>query len=323
MAAEKIILWADSFVVEDDEASVFNEITFIIRKVIGSIAGHFGIFYRYMHNSHSASSTKNYSYAFALYHATQYHLKFTQESILQAIGVLHAALEQHPDNPLLANTLGNAYLNLRTVDFHGDFDPIEKGLHYTNIAMRLDPNLQYNHRNLAWAMVLQHDPEGYRRMIRKAIEINPNNVFIVGDAGFGYACIGDYEKGLEYLLEAVHLDPYFPWYFNVGFCLYYLNQKDFSEASYYAQMLNHPDYFIDPLLQAATLGWLEKKKEATPHIEKLLELTPGFDDRAEEIVGLYILDVSIQALLLEGLRKAGWERERESKTKIRSISSHK
>ena len=152
------------------------------------------------------------------------------------------------------------------------------------------------------------------------MEINPTDVFVSGDSGFGYICIGDYEKGLDLILEAVHLNPYYPWFYNVGFCLYYLSQREVDEALFYAQRINRPEYFLDSMLQAALLGWLDKKKDASLQFERLLLIMPDFIQKAQKLVGLFILDDDVQSILLEGLKKAGLEVDPVVGTKIRHIS---
>jgi TolB-like protein len=316
---DKMELWADSFKIQDDESTVFGSIANIIRKVVGIVTGHFGILYRYTLPSRSQSITKNYSYANAIYLYNQYHLKYTGESVLLAIDALKASLEKNPDNAMIAAILGGTFANLKATDFTGAFDPLEVAMTYLNRAMKLDPALPYTYKAMAWVFHLKHDKEGYLRMIGKALEINPNNVSNIGDAGFSHVCVGEYEKGIDYLLDAVQLNPYFPWYFNLAFSLYYMHFGDFEEALNYSRRINQKESLWDPLFNASILGWLKRKKEAEPLVEELLRLSPTFPVRAEEILGIILLDRKMKDLILEGLTKAGMKLNQADTTKIRRL----
>ena len=320
MPESNVELWADSFQIWDEESTVFSEMAKIIRKVIGVITGHYGIVYRHLLTSDSTYLTKDFSHANAVYLYHQYHQRYTPESILAAIDTLEDANNSHPDHALIIATLGTSYVNLKSAGFDGDFDPLETGLGLLNRAIGLDPHLANAHKAHALGMILKHNAEACRNSLRKALEINPNDVFVSGDSGFGYICIGDYEKGLDLILEAVHLNPYYPWFYNVGFCLYYLSQREVDEALFYAQRINRPEYFLDSMLQASLLGWLGKKKDASLQFEKLLLIMPDFTQKAKKLVGLFILDDDVQTILLEGLKKAGLEVDPTVSTKIRHIS---
>jgi len=141
--------------------------------------------------------------------------------------------------------------------------------------------------------------------MNRAIEINPNNVAVTGDAGWGHICVGEYEKGLEYLLDATTLNPYYPWYFNMGFCFYYFHLTEFDEVLFYAQRINRQGFYWDPLLKASALGSLGRIEEAAPYVEQILAIKPDFTKRAMEIIGLFLLDEELKQTILTGLIKAG------------------
>jgi len=298
-------IWADSFTFPDEENEVFENIAYIIRKIVNVVASHCGILYRHIINSPTAAITKDYSYAYAIYMFNQYHLKYNSESLTEAMHLLKIAVEKHPDNTMLNTILGGCIVNLASVDFKGNFDPLELGEQYLNKALKLDPNNQYAYKDVAWLYILKHDKSSFLQAINTALSINPNNATITGDAGFGYICVGEYEKGMEFLLESIELNPYFNWYYNLAFTFYYFQQHDFEEAFFNACRINRPEFYWDPILRASALAWLGRLEEARPILKEILAIFPDFEERPMEILGILVLDTEVKQTILTGLIKAG------------------
>ncbi len=66
-----------------------------------------------------------------------------------------------------------------------------------------------------------------------------------------------------------------------------------------------PQFFWDPLLRAAALGWLGKDQEAARAGVELLHLRPDFSSKSTFLIGCYVKFESLANALLDGLRKAG------------------
>ena len=139
------------------------------------------------------------------------------------------------------------------------------------------------------------------------LEINPYNVQYVGSGGFALVCIGEYEKGLSMMSEAIDLNPYYNWYINIGLCLYFLVRKDFEEALHWAKLINRKNFFWDTLLNTATLGLMNDENGLSKNIHELNELVPNFEDKAEKLVAVYLYDPILQQIILKGLKLAGME----------------
>jgi len=94
-----------------------------------------------------------------------------------------------------------------------------KAMEYFDEAIRLDPNDAgaYPSRGLAYATLGQY--EKAIEDLTEAIRLNPN-AFIYGSRGLAHATLGQYEKAIEDYTEAIRLDPNFAHFYFVRGLVY-------------------------------------------------------------------------------------------------------
>jgi len=298
------ILWAESFYLNIDIKFETQEYINIIRKVIGMICGYRGLVYRDMFNYFEP---KDYGKYYALYWHNYYHDKFSEEAFHETVEAVNYGLEQNPKNSLLLAFKGELLLNLLSMDVEGEIDYLKAGTKLVEEALGINQNCQHAFQVLAWSHMLRHDKKEFIRAIEKTMSINPNDVMYSGAAGFGYVCMGEYEKGLDLMSEAISMNPFYPWNLSVGFSLYYIVQKEYTEALYWAKMINRRDLIWDPLLRSCILGYLGRTQDAADTCLEITSIIPNFTERAEIIVQAFLLDKELQASILHGLHLAGME----------------
>lgn len=298
----KKVLWANSYYFDDLEKSSLKCYDEVIQKVTAVICGFFGLIYRNTLNAHVPN---DYDQLYAVYWHNRYHRQFTEEAFHETLKAVEIGLEKNPENALLTAFKGELYLNLIAMDVEGEIDFLKHGTSLVKKAINMDPNSQHAYQVYAWSNLLNHDKAELYRSIEKCIAVNPNNATYVGQMGFGYICAGDYDKGLELMSESVQLNPYHNWNLNIGFCFYFIHNEEFEEAFLWADKIDRKGLLWDPLSRAASLGLLNKKEEANKAYEELLVLSPKFPEKAERIIGLFILDTALQKLIIKGLALAG------------------
>jgi tetratricopeptide (TPR) repeat protein len=296
------LIWAESYFIDDFDKDRLKNYNLVIRKVVAATCGYFGLIYRNSLNDHIP---RDYNHLYAVYWFNHYHQTFTVEALQETMKAVESGLEINPNNALLWTIKGELYLNLRAMNAREDFDYVKTGMQWIQKAIEIDPNCQHAYVNLSWANLLNHNKEEFLRSVNKLISINPNNVMFTGSAGFGYICAGEYEKGLEYMLEAIQLNPYYPWYINFGFCLYYIVNNEFNEALFWADMINRRGFLWDSLIKTSLHGLLGNKKEASKEAAILLESSPDFPNTGKRIVGTFLLDEQLKKSILHGLKNAG------------------
>jgi len=86
---------------------------------------------------------------------------------------------------------------------------------------------------------------------------------------------------------------------------YFFLQEQCEEAYQEAMAFQMPQLFWDPLLRAAALGRLGRKKEGSRALAELLRLRPDFPTAGPFLISCYAKFPYLIDGLLDGLRQAG------------------
>jgi len=298
------LLWAESFYLNIGTKFETQAYRNIVRKVMAMTCGYRGLVYRDMFKNFEPRGFGKY---YALYWHNYYHQKFSEEGFHETLEAVDIGLEKNPKNSLLLAFKGELLLNLLAMDVQGEIDYLKAGTQLVEAAIGINQNCQHAHQVLAWSCMLQHDKEEFIRAIEKTMAINPYDVMYSGAAGFGYVCMGEYEKGLDLMSESMGLNPYYPWNLSVALSLYYIVHEEYKEAYYWAKMINRKALIWDPLLRCCTLTYLGKTEEASEAFDEIISIVPNFPERAQKIVSAFLYEESLQASILHGLSLAGLE----------------
>ena len=141
---------------------------------------------------------------------------------------------------------------------------LDEALALAQHAVELDPEDSESHRILGSInLYLRHYDKAEFHFCR-AVELNPNNAFIVGRTGELYNFLGDAEKALTFQRRAMQLDPLLPSYCRELEAAAYYVQGDFEKtarlvaqlprlsrraAAYWVAAVTHLD--DEPLLKRA------------------------------------------------------------------------
>ena len=143
--------------------------------------------------------------------------------------------------------------------------------------------------------------------IRRATELNPNNVLVLSHAGFAYCMAGDLEEAIACFRRARRLSPVDPgaFFFLTGEAMALLLSGRYSDAAELARRsaATYDGWDSTYWYLAAAYGHLGQADEANKAITKILALSPGIT--VSRIRKLPIPDETRLAILLDGLRKAG------------------
>lgn len=301
---ENQIVWAESYYIDnfkDNSLECYNP---VVQKVIAITCGFFGLIYRKTLNAHVPNS---YDDLYAIYWHKRYHKQYNEESFHETLKAVETGLNNNPQNSLLLSFKAELHLNLLVMDVSGDIDFLKYGTQLVKKAIILDRKNQHAYQVYAWANILNHNKKEFYISIKKMLSLNPYDPMYISAAGFGYICVGDYEEGLDLMLESINLNPYYYWLLNVGFSLYYLATKEYEDAFLWAEKINRRGMLWDPLLRATALGLLHKKEEAEEIIKEITALSPNFVERSRIIVNTFIFDKDLQETIIQGLILAGVE----------------
>jgi adenylate cyclase len=143
--------------------------------------------------------------------------------------------------------------------------------------------------------------------IRRATNLNPNNVLVLAHAGFAYGHAGDLQEAISCFQRARRLSPVDPgaFFFLTGEAHALLLSGQYSDAAELARRsaATYDGWDSTYWYLAAACGHLGRSDEAKKAVSKILSLSPG--TTISRIRKLPIQDEVRQAILLDGLRKAG------------------
>jgi TolB-like protein len=307
-------LWAKSFERNNTASAIFEIQNEIVRSILTEIGGYYGAIFRDMMNiphSDRVNGTEIYDAIFWYYH---YQKIFTKEILEKTVHALKAAVQANPNYALAWAMLGELYLDDKALDFGNIENPLEEGLKCAMRAVKIDPACQHAYQTLAWVHLFHHNREECLKAAEQCIDINPNAADYVGAMGFVLICAGEFEKGFALLNDSIRHNPYGPWWYNTGFAFYFMNEKNYSQALYWAEKMDREDLLWDPLMKAAALGHLGRDEEAGKNICKLLQLLPDAADRVREITESFLLSPELNKEIFDGLKKAGlWHSKNQSR----------
>ena len=156
-------------------------------------------------------------------------------------------------------------------------------------------------------LMVGHEYEAGLSAIRRATDLNPNNVLVLSHAGFAYCMAGDLQEAVTCFQRARRLSPVDPgaFFFLTGEAKALLLSGRYSDAAEVARRSAaiYDGWDSTYWYLAAAYGHLGRADEANKAIAKILSLSPGVT--VSRIRQLPIPDEARLAILLDGLRKAG------------------
>ncbi len=160
--------------------------------------------------------------------------------------------------------------------------------------------------NLALARVrfFSGDFEGFERSTARLTTLGPNDAEALALLGALWAIAGDPARARS-LLDAAARSPQPPPASFVGRTIIDLRDGRSADALEWALKIDAPNWFIAPLLVAASAGLSGRSDIAQRAVSRLLELYPAFPEHARAELGKWQPDEKLLTALLRGLRAAG------------------
>ena len=294
-------VWSERFELATDELHRLEEVT---AKIVGRIDPVILFIEAREPRAEKQGATGRLMQAIPLFYTME------RDKYEKAGRLINEALQLEPENAMVAAWA--AYWQL----FHhgqGWSTNQERALaamqkHARN-AVRLDPNNAEAQGIYAHICAfVDKDFEAAIVHYDRAFRLNPNLAFIWALSSTLYSYIGEPQKALQNLQRYRDLspfDPYFVWVETL-YTIAYFFAGDYEQAVIVGRraVKATPDFSngYKPLL--AALGQLGRIEEAKPHLQKVLELEPGFT--VQGFGRSYpIKKPADRERYMEGLRKAG------------------
>ena len=301
------LLWADQYRRDLSSANLVALQESISEQIVERVAGEYGIIPSRLSQQSRQKAPKELSTYEAMLRCYYFHMVLSKEAFLDAFGSLQSANEKEPDHAMTLAMLADLHFTAYSLDLEGIEHPLEKGAELIERAAALETSNQYVIGNLARLHFLRNEREAFFAGIERTLRLNPRSGLRCGGIGFYLCLYGDWERGMALLEKAIRLSPNFPNWFYGPIVLWHYRREDYESA--YNEAVNYmmPNNFWGPMLRAATLGMLNRSKEAERDVSALLSLRPDFCDRAGYLIRLYVKEEKLVGQILEGLMRVGLE----------------
>jgi TolB-like protein/Flp pilus assembly protein TadD len=133
----------------------------------------------------------------------------TRESLMAAVEYFEQVIELDSNFALAHSGLADAYMMLPEYDENLDLDMIkQKSVAAVNRALELDPNIPEVLASRAWDLTIhQYRWAEAEKVMRRALEIEPNNINALHWMSHILSWQGRTAEGLKYAERAVEVDP--------------------------------------------------------------------------------------------------------------------
>ncbi len=235
-----------------------------------------------------------------------FYENFAPERHRRARTCLEDALEDDPDYSLGWSRLAFSYMESKKYAIDTPSDWAERSHDAAYRAIDLDPDNPDAYYALAILSQMRGDDATvFRNFAERAIELNPNDAFVLADLGTWIAYTGDWERGKELVTRAKLLNPnHQSWWDWIWLLHHYLN-GEYGQARDVALKINLPNNYIIQAALTATYGMLDETDKAHQALAHLMQIRPDFADNPREPYRVRGIQPELIDGLMEGLSRAG------------------
>ena len=175
-----------------------------------------------------------------------------------------------------------------------------------NKAIALDPDNPDAYYALAiLTQMTSQDLSEFKNFAEKAIELNPNDAFVLADLGTWMGYAGQWQTAKEWVSRSMRLNPkHQSWLWQTWHLDYFL-QGDYEKSRDMAIKMNLPNNFMvqASLTAAYALNGEQEKSEKT--LEHLLKIRPDYADDPRGPFRARGMPPELIEEIMTGLRRAG------------------
>jgi adenylate cyclase len=184
----------------------------------------------------------------------------------------------------------------------------QRALHFVEKAIAIDPDNPFS--RFSYARILARDSLGRHDQAleeaRKAVVLDPNFADAYAYIGQLHVFLGHAEQAIEPITIAMHINPGFPFWYDITLGQAYFYLRDFETSVEYMEkgLERNPNISFMRAIYAAALAMNGQEDDAEWELEELH--TQGLNKALDQfLTEVNLQDPGYKALLKEGLEKAG------------------
>jgi Tfp pilus assembly protein PilF len=226
----------------------------------------------------------------------------------EARSCLEQATKSDPEYPDAWALLGMSYLDgvrLRMMPRSQDKELLDRALWAAQVAADIAPDSALAQRSLLLVHSFRGEVEQALAAGERAITLSPNNAEILAEFGMRLAMMGQWERGVSLIDEAIARNPAHPGWYHTAPAINFYRQGRYAEALEEARQIDAPGWVHNHTILAMIYGQLGQEEEARAAVGRVLDtearvLVRPFDVRD----GVQAVRDACDALILEHLEHA-------------------
>jgi adenylate cyclase len=273
--------------------------------VVPKLSGYYGLISRNNLYSTKLDPSIDQNIVDAVFWYYHFEIRYTEEIFHTARMKIEKALQQNPNYALAWALLAQLYIDGESMGYHSVSDPLQEANKCIENALQLDHDCQHAYACLTWMYIFTREKDKAVISLEHCISINPRSSFFLAGACFFYSVLGEYDKSMEFFKQSIVLNPYYPWWLNLGPIFTHFYLTNYEEALEFANRVNVPDVFWKDIFKIAALGQLDRMEELPEMVSTFQIQFPGKAPEACAVLQQILFHESIHDRIKEGLHKAG------------------
>jgi TolB-like protein/Tfp pilus assembly protein PilF len=301
-------LWASAYEDVGSGADLFQVQSDIARGVVVEVAQPYGIIATADMQLMRGKPPESLSAYECVLQVLDFYRHMSAPRVEEARGCLERATESDPEYADAWALLGMCSLDhvrLRMTPRSHDQDLLDRALRAAQRAAYVAPDSALAQRSLLLVHSFRGEVEQALAAGERALALSPNNAEILAEFGMRLAMMGQWERGISLIDEAIARNPAHPGWYHTAPALNFYRQGRYAEALEEARQIDAPGWVHNHTVLAMIYGQLGQEEEARAAARSILELDPDFEENAWYELQLRNIPEQIADHMVEGLRKAG------------------
>jgi len=231
---------------------------------------------------------------------------FTPDRLRQARTCLENAVMTDPDYSFGWSRLAFVYLDSKkyAIDTPPDWASLSQAA--STRAIDIDPDNPDAYYALAiLTQMTSRDLVEFQNFSERAVQLNPNDAFILADLGTWMGYAGQWERGKEWVSRSMLLNPkHQGWLYQIWHLDHY-RRGEYKESRDTALKMNIPENYMVQASLAAAYAMNGEQENAEKTLAHVIELRPDYADDPRAPFRARGMPVALIEKLMDGLRKAG------------------
>lgn len=304
-SASRSHVWAEKFEGDLSQASLFEVQDDIAGKLVSRITDSFSFINRMHIHELASSDTPGLEVYEAIIFYHYWIISLTNRHFQNAKKALEKAVIVDPKSASLKAMLADVYASHYQWSLKAAEEDIDASRQLAEHALELESTSQYANWAKAYNCYLRRDKDNFLAFAQHSVDLNPSNTNLQASYCLRLVMLGEQEKGLNVLREALKYNPNIPsWHRAAPFIVHYL-AGDYTAALAEANQMTTANFIWAYILRAAAYGKLGMIAEGSQEISKLLDIEPDFKPHAYTFMLKLVYQPETVDALLDGMKLSG------------------